>query len=111
MNDKTQNELEAAVTQALEFRRNPDAPEVPADFAARVMRSLPAQPTARPRVRVSRTVGIVVAAVLTIAVFALAPHATPNFTSLAFYLELTLLAELAGVAYWLGSRPASENRF
>ena len=108
MNDKIQNELETAITQALELRREPS---VPSDFATRVMRSLPAQPTARPRVRVSRTVGIVVAAVLTIAVFALAPHATPNFTSLAFDLELTLLAELAGVAYWLGSRPASENRF
>jgi len=109
MNEKTQNELEAAITQALEFRRNPEAPEVPADFAARVMRSLPAQSTARPRVRVSRTIGIVAAAILTIAVFALAPHTTPNFTSLAFDLELALLAELAGIAYWLGSKPGTQS--
>jgi len=108
MNDKTQNELEAAVTHALELRREP---EVPAGFAARVMRSLPAQPAARPRVRVSRTVGLVAAAILTIAVFALAPHASPNFTSLTFDLELVLLAELAAIAYWLGSKPATGSSF
>jgi len=108
MNDKRQNELETAVTQALELRREP---EIPTDFATRVMRSLPAQPTARPRVRVSRTVGIVAAAILTISVFALAPHATPNFTSLTFDLELALLAELAGIAYWLGSKPGTQSSF
>ena len=108
MNDKIQNELETAITQALELRREPS---VPSDFATRVMRSLPAQPASRPRVRVSRTIGIVAAAILTLSVFALAPHATPNFTSLAIDLELALQAELTGIVYWLGSRPASENRF
>jgi hypothetical protein len=108
MTDKTQNEMEAAVIQALELQREP---AVPADFAARVMRSLPPQPAARPRVRVSRTVGIVAAAILTIAVFALAPHAAPSFTSLTFDLELMLLAELAGIACWLGSRPGTSSSF
>ena len=108
MTDRTQNEQEAAVTHALELRREP---EVPMDFAARVMHSLPAQPTPQPKVRVSRTVGLVAAAILTLAVFALAPHATPNFTSLTFDLELVLLAELAGIAYWLGSRPGNPGNF
>jgi len=26
-------------------------------------------------------------------------------------VELALLAELAGIAYWMGSRPATEDRF
>jgi len=101
MTEKAQNEMEAPVTRALEQRQEP---LVPADFAARVMRSLPAQKVARPKMRVGRVVGVVAAVVLAGGVFALAPHAAPSFTNLSFDVELMLLAELGGIAYWLTAR-------
>ena len=101
MTDKAQNEMEAAVTRALEQRQEP---VVPADFAARVMQSLPPQPQARAKMRVGYMVGVVAAVVLTGVVFALAPHAAPSFTNLTFDVELMLLAELGGIAYWLAAR-------
>jgi len=101
MTDKAQNEMEAAVTRALEQRQEP---VVPADFAARVMQSLPPQPQARAKMRVGYMVGVVAAVVLTGGVFALAPHAAPSFTNLTFDVELMLLAELGGIAYWLAAR-------
>jgi hypothetical protein len=45
--------------------------------------------------------------VLTVAMFALAPHAAPDFRNLAFDLELLVLAELGGIAYWLMVRRES----
>ena len=101
MTDKAQNEMEAVVTRALEQRQEP---LVPADFAARVMRSLPAQKVARPKMRVGRVTAMVAAVVLTVAVFAIAPHASLSFASLSFDLELVMLAELAGIAYWFVAR-------
>jgi hypothetical protein len=52
----------------------------------------------------SRVTGLVGASVLVVALCWLAPHAAPSFSSLAFDMELLLLAELAGVAMWLASR-------
>jgi len=101
MTDKVQNEMEAAVTKALEQRQEP---LVPADFAARVMQSLPVQKVAQPKMRVGRVVGIVAAVLLICGVFALAPHAAPSFANLSFDMELMLLAELGGIAYWLTAR-------
>jgi len=101
MTDKAQNEMEAAIAKAIERRREP---VVPVDFAARVMQSLPAQKAARPKRHIGRVVGLVAAVVLTGGVFALAPHAVPSFTNLSFDLELMLLGELAGIAYWLAAR-------
>jgi len=44
------------------------------------------------------------AAVLVLALCWLAPHARPNFGSVAFDLEMVLVVELMGVAAWLGMR-------
>ena len=101
MTNNSQPDFEAAITQALELRRDP---VIPAGFAARVMQSLPAQKPVTPRLQVGRTIGIIAAAVLMAGMFALAPHATPNFTSLTFDVELLLLAELGALSYWLTAR-------
>ena len=101
MTNNPQPDFEAAITRALELR--PD-PVIPADFATRVMQSLPMQQPVIPRLQVSRTIGLIAAAVLTAGLFAVAPHTTASFTSLAFDLELLLLAELGALGYWLTIR-------
>jgi hypothetical protein len=94
---------DAVIVQALEVRREVAVPE---DFAARVMGSLPELPVVRPRARVGRAAAMVAAGVVLVAVFALAPHARPEFSSLSFDLEMVLLAELAGIGWWVGVREA-----
>ena len=101
MTNNSQPHFEAAITQTLELRRDP---VIPAGFTARVMQSLPAQKPIRTRSQVGRTVGLVAAAILMAGMFALAPHATPNFTSLTFDVELLLLAELGALSYWRTTR-------
>lgn len=93
--------LEAAIQRALEAC---PAVEVPESFAARVRASLPAR--TRPRRRRSRgqMAGILSAAVLVMAMCWLAQRAQPSFANLAFDLELAMMAELSGVAAWLGMR-------
>jgi len=93
--------FEAKLTQALEQQ---PVVVVPETFAARVRAALPAQPVRRQRMSARRVTGVVGASVLVVALCWLAPHAAPSFSSLAFDMELLLLAELAGVAMWLGSR-------
>ena len=44
------------------------------------------------------------AAGLVLALCWVAPHARPNFGSVAFDLEMVLVVELMGVAAWLGMR-------
>jgi hypothetical protein len=97
--------LEQRIERALE--RQPQV-VVPVEFAARVARALPARSTMRGwgvgTVRSAGKMAAGVAAVLLAgALFVLAPHAVPNFSSLAFDLELVMLAELAAVA-WVLSR-------
>jgi uncharacterized protein YfaQ (DUF2300 family) len=75
---------------------------IPDDFAARVRASLPAQPVAATRPSAARVSAIAAAAVSLVALSWLAPHAAPNFDSMAFDLEMVLLAELAMIAAWLG---------
>ena len=75
---------------------------MPAEFAARVVQALPPVAASRPRVAVGRTTAIAGVVVLTAALFALAPHAQPSFASFGFDVELLLMAQLCGIAYWLG---------
>jgi len=95
------NEFEAAITRALD--RKPEV-VVPADFAARVRASLPAQPKVKARRSVGREVGMVATVGLVLALGWLDPHARPSFGSVAFDLEMVLVVELMGVAAWLGTR-------
>jgi hypothetical protein len=93
--------LDAVIARALEQQPNV---AIPAEFAARVMASLPALPKVRARRSVGRIAATAAAAGLIVALCWLAPHAQPSFDSLAFDMELLVLAELAGVAAWLAMR-------
>jgi hypothetical protein len=90
--------LEAAIARALERRPQAMPPE---GFAARVVLSLPVGP-ARPRKwSAGKAVAGIAAVVLAVALFVLAPHAGPSFSSVAFDVELVVLAELGAVAWVL----------
>ena len=99
--------LEKRIDAAIE--RKP-APAIPADFAASVTIQLAARaaaaPSRRRRIRaipIGRTIGWASAALLTVALFVVAPHTTPNIASFRFDTEIILLVELAGIG-WLLSR-------
>ncbi len=98
-----QKALDAEITHVLE--RKPEV-VVPLDFAARVRAALPPEPKVRVGRFAGRSVGQAVAGVagvgLVVALCLLAPHVRPSFESVAFDMEMVLLVELAGVAFWLG---------
>jgi hypothetical protein len=100
-NSQLDGALEADLTRTLE--RQPVV-VVPEGFAARVAGSLPPRRPVRRRVQTGRTVAMVAAWIVALTMFALAPHAAPNFGNLTFDMELLLLAQLAAIAYWLGAR-------
>ena len=93
--------LETAITRALEHQPNV---VIPADFAARVRASLPAQPKMRERRSVGKMAAAAAAAGLVVGLCWLAPHAQPSFESLAFDMEMLMLVELACVSAWLAMR-------
>ena len=97
-----QEEFEAAITRALEH--SPEASAIPTGFAARVAASLPKQRAPRRVIHAGRTAAVVAMVVLAIVLFALAPHVTPSFTSVMFYIELIILAQLGAIAYWLAAK-------
>lgn len=79
------------------------AVQVPVDFAAKVLALAVMQPV-RPRRRVpqmGKNMALVLAPLVAIAMFALAPHAPPNVKSVIFDTEVILLAQLALIALWL----------
>ena len=92
----TRDRLEAAITQALE--KKPET-AVPAEFAGRVMRSLPPR-RRRPKMPVGRTVVLAGMVALALTMFALAPEVKPQITNFAFDLELLLLVQMAGIGWW-----------
>jgi hypothetical protein len=96
--ENSQPGFDASVIRALERR---SVPVVPPDFAARIAAALPPPKPDRKKMQVGRTVGLAAAGVLGVALFALAPHAAPTFGNMAFDFELVVIAQLAGIAYWL----------
>ena len=97
-------ELENVITAALE---QPQTPSIPADFAARVAEraaKLPQRARA-PRAQYARSVAILLSAVLIVALFVVAPHAQPSFSSIGFDIELTVTTLLAALVYWLTRVP------
>lgn len=97
--------LDKRIDAAIE--RKP-APAVPDAFAATVTAKLAARAAAAPRRRahtlpIGRTIGWASAALLTAALFVVAPHTTPSIANLRFDTEIILLVELAGIG-WLLSR-------
>ena len=92
--------IEAAILRALETQPTVVVPEA---FAARVCAALPQLKPVRRRMSAGQQAGLAAVAVLLVAVFWLAPHTAPRFTSVAFDVEIMLLLELAGVAAWLAT--------
>lgn len=76
---------------------------VPSDFAARVSARAAALPrrTRAPRARYARSVAMLLSALLVAALFVLAPHAQPSFASVGFDLEMSAIAVLSCLVYWL----------
>ena len=93
--------IDAAVLRCLE---TPPVVVVPAAFAGRVRAALPAPTPRRQRVSAGQQAGVAAVVLLLVAVFWLAPHTAPRFTSMAFDVEIMLLLELAGVLAWLANR-------
>ncbi len=75
-----EHDLDTVIVRALERREEIAVPE---DFAARVRASLPAKPVVKRRIGVGKSVGIAMAVLAAVVVFALAPHTTMSFTSFA----------------------------
>ena len=96
--DGVSAEAEAFAVGALE--RLP-APAVPAGFAARTAAAALRQPapSRSPWQGFGMRMALASGVVLTLGLFALAPHAEPSFLSLRFDVEMLLLGELGGVAY------------
>ena len=90
---------EVAITAALEHRASV---AVPVEFAARVVAALPPQRARRRAMPVGRSVAIAAAVLLTVALFALAPHSVPSFVNWEFDVELFLVAQLCGIAWLVG---------
>jgi len=88
--------LEATITKALE--KKPEV-VVPAEFAGRVMLSLPPRQRRR-KMPVGRAGVLAGLLALGLTMFALAPHVTPQITNFAFDLELLLLVQMAGIGWW-----------
>jgi hypothetical protein len=98
MDDK---QMDAVIAQALERR---PAVLVPEDFAAKVAARIPAvqaRRVLRPRFSVARVAAMVAIVVLTIVLFAMAPHVRTTGFSVSFGIEMLLLVELAGIGYGL----------
>lgn len=93
--------LEASLLRALEC---PADVNVPPGFAARVNAALPAPRRAQAPLQLGRKTAMASVVVLSIAMFALAPHSAPTFGNLAFDTELLVIAQLAGITYWLTVR-------
>ena len=98
-------ELEKAIDAALEQQQ---ALSIPVDFAARVAERAALLPrrSHAPRARYARSVAILLSAILVVALFLLAPHAQPTFSSLGFDIELAVTILLAALAYWLTRVPS-----
>lgn len=102
---QSEQNLEAAITRSLE--KKPEV-VVPAEFAARVMQSLPPRKQRR-KLPVGQTAVWAGLLALVLAMFALAPHVTPQITNFAFDLELLLLLQMAGIGWWFFKADSRES--
>lgn len=93
---------DARITAALERKLEP---QIPADFAAKIAARAAAQPQLRRRhvPRFGSAIALVSLLLAVVALFVLAPHATPSVHNLSFDAELVLLAELAVIGLWFSN--------
>jgi hypothetical protein len=92
--------VEARIDRAIE--QKPDV-QIPADFAAKIAASAVVQPSRRRRFKpqFGPMIALLSAPLAAVALFALAPHTSPNLKSLSFDAEVVLLAELAFIGWWI----------
>jgi hypothetical protein len=92
--------MESRIDRAIEHK--PEV-QIPADFAVKVAALAAAQPLRRRRYKpqFGPMIALVSAPVAALALFLLAPHASPNFKSLSYDAEVVLLAELAFIGWWI----------
>jgi hypothetical protein len=97
---RTSTDMESRIDQAIEHK--PDV-QIPADFAAKIAALAVAQPLRRRRYKpqFGPMIALVSAPLAALALFALAPHASPNLKSLSFDAEVVLLTELAFIGWWM----------
>jgi hypothetical protein len=120
MNEPQDNDLvDAIVVRVLERQVEP---VIPADFAARVRRSLPAQTPHRQATRFAgpvvgpsgrlrsgatgfgTSIAILMAMLSVVAAFLLAGRAVIHLASLAFDMECALMLQSLAIAWWLATR-------
>jgi hypothetical protein len=91
---------ESRLSAAIEHK--PDV-QIPMDFASKVAARAVAQPLRRHRyaARFGRGIALCSVPLAAMALFALAPHASPNLKSLSFDAEVVLLVELALIGWWV----------
>jgi hypothetical protein len=77
--------------------------QIPADFAARIAARAAAQPLRAHRraPQIGRSIALLSAPLVACALFALAPHASPDVKSVIFDTEVILVAELALIGWWV----------
>jgi hypothetical protein len=98
--DHASADMDSRIDRAIEHK-----PEVriPADFAARIAARAVAQPLRRRsyKPQFGPMIALFSAPLAAMALFVLAPHASPNLKSLSFDAEVVLLAELAFIGWWI----------
>jgi len=98
--DHASADMESRIDRAME--RKPDV-QIPADFAAKIAARAVAQPLRRRgyRPQFGPMIALFSVPLAALALFVLAPHATPNLKSLSFDAEVVLLAELGFIGWWI----------
>lgn len=81
--------------------------QIPETFAAKVAALAVAQGTRPPRraSQIGRNTALLLTPLVAAALFALAPHASPNVKSVIFDTEVILIAQLALIGWWLARVP------
>jgi hypothetical protein len=100
--------LERRIDAAMERKLEP---QIRGDFAATVAARAAMLPQKR-RARalpIGRSIAWISAAVLMVALFAFAPHATPNIMNARFDAEIVALCELAGLGWILARGPGARR--
>lgn len=98
--DRTPVDIGSRIDRAIEHK--PEV-QIPADFAAKVAALTSTQPLRRRRFKpqFGPMIALVSAPLAAMALFALAPHTSPNLKSLTFDAEVVLLAEVAFIGWWI----------
>jgi hypothetical protein len=109
MDQDSANRIDSRLDAALETK---PSMQIPAGFAAKVVALAVAQGRRpRPRVpQIGRSMALIFAPLVTIALFVLAPHSSPNVKSIIFDTEVILIAQLALIGWWVTRAPVLRSQ-